>query len=374
MSRTLNRSHYLPLLLLALLPQRPALAGDPAGWQEEKVAAYLDQREKDWFEFSSAKRGEGATRTSCICCHTLLPYALARPVLRKRAGVQGPTFYERKLLDQTRIRVEAWADLDSARLGLLHSFSEQKKRESRGTEAVLNAAILAFDDLHRGRKTPGAVTRRAFANLWEAQARTGDQKGSWDWLDFQLEPWASGKARYFGAALAAVAVGTAPGYYRAGDSRELDASVERLRRYLKGNLASQGPYNRAWALWASGKLAGTLSREEQRKVVAGLFEKQREDGGWSLSSLGDFVRRDGSAQESGSDGYATGLVLHVLQTVGAPKDHPRIASGLAWLRKNQAATGAWRGYSLNKKRSPTTHVGKFMSDAATAYAVLALSH
>jgi len=34
----------------------------------------------------------------------------------------------------------------------------------------------------------------------------------------------------------------------------------------------------------------------------------------------------------------------------------------------------WQGVSVNKKRDPASHPGKFMSDAATAYAVLALSH
>jgi hypothetical protein len=67
-------------------------------------------------------------------------------------------------------------------------------------------------------------------------------------------------------------------------------------------------------------------------------------------------------------------VLHVLQTASVPKDDPAVAKGLAWLRANQRPTGEWRGSSVNKQRDPATHVGRFMTDAATAYAVLALSH
>lgn len=121
------------------------------------------------------------------------------------------------------------------------------------------------------------------------------------------------------------------------------------------------------------KTEGILTKDEQKKIIERLLEKQQQDGGWSLPSLGTWVRSDGTPQETASDGYATGLVLYVLQTAGVPRKDVKVARGLDWLKRNQSATGAWRCASVKKNRDPASNAGKFMSDAATAFAVLALS-
>jgi squalene-hopene/tetraprenyl-beta-curcumene cyclase len=350
------------------------------GWNKAAAGDYLDTRMREWFEFAEADRGEEPTMTSCVCCHTVVPYAVARPVLRKLSGVVEPTEFESRLIAQTRKRVANWADLETEQFGLISDANDQKKKESYGTEAVLNAVILAFDDYHRGQQAPSDGTKKAFDHLWGTQLKEGERKGSWEWLHIGPEPWESKGAKYYGAALAAIAVGTAPGYYTRGSDPELDTHVDLLRRYLKENLAGQNDYNRVWMLLASTKLDGLLDDVTRSQIVARIASKRNPDGGWSLSVLGGFPSKSSFTQVTSSDGYATGLVLHVLQSAGIGKDDPKVRPGLAWLRANQKPSGPWQGYSVNTKRYPESSdelkafVGKFMWDAATSYAVLALSH
>jgi squalene-hopene/tetraprenyl-beta-curcumene cyclase len=342
-----------------------------ADWKPAAAAKYLDDREKTWLEAAGTKRGQGSEQTTCVSCHSALPYILARPVLRKQMKADKPTEHEQKLLARTIKRTENWKDLDTPKFGLFYDFDEDKKKESWGTEAVLNAVVLAFEDRNRGRTVPSEVTKKALANLWKTQIQTGDDKGAWDWLNFGLEPWEAKGSRYYGAALAAIAVGAAPGYI--SGKNDADPNINLLRDYLKTGLPQQNLFNRAWALWASAQLDGILSKDEQKKLIEQLFAKQRDDGGWSLPSLGAFTRHDGTPQDESSDGYATGLVMHVLQTAGVPADDTRLSKGIAWLKRNQTETGGWRGVSVNKKRDPASNVGQFMSDAGTAFAVMALS-
>jgi hypothetical protein len=364
----------LPTLLLVLPLSSLGAAEVETAWNKDAAGTYLDQRQKVWVDFSGAARGEGATKTVCASCHTVLPYAFARPALRRLRGAMERTAFEQRLLDHTKLRVEKWKELDTPAVRLFYDFDDKKKKESWGTEAVLNALVLALDDRNEERTAPSALTRQAFAHLWQVQSQDGPERGSWDWLDFGLEPWESPRGRYFGATLAALAVAAAPSYYPVGTDAALEANVQHLCDYLKGRFAAQNLFNQTWALWAATQLPGVLSADERDAVIHKLLAQQKDDGGWSLPSLGAYKRKDGSEQETGSDGYATGLVLHVLQLTGMPKDRTEVARGLAWLRANQLKTGAWRGHSLNKKRDLTTHAGQLMTDAATGFAVLALSH
>jgi squalene-hopene/tetraprenyl-beta-curcumene cyclase len=79
-----------------------------------------------------------------------------------------------------------------------------------------------------------------------------------------------------------------------------------------------------------------------------------------------------------SDGYATGLVAFALEQVGSQagaQAESALQRAVAWLSRNQnSQDGRWAASSLNKERDLASDAGRFMSDAATAYAVLALSN
>jgi hypothetical protein len=78
--------------------------------------------------------------------------------------------------------------------------------------------------------------------------------------------------------------------------------------------------------------------------------------------------------EGKSDGLATSLVTLALEQAGVPADNPRLKHGLSWPMSNQnAAEGFWPASSVNKRRHISSDTGRFMSDAATAFAVLALT-
>jgi len=341
-------------------------------WDQKAAAAYLDQRASWWMGWPRAARDH---ETFCVSCHTAVPYVMSRPALRGALGEQGPSANERRLLDNVTKRVRLWKEVapfytDADR-------GAYKSVESRGTESVLNALILASNDASNSPRNGhlSEDTRAAFENMWAEQQTSGDIRGAWLWLRFKNEPWEADDSGYYGAALAAIAVGTAPKNYRSNP--EIQNSLKMLREYLNREYAAQTLSNRAVLLWASAKLPGLLDPARQKALINEVLNKQQPDGGWSLTSMsGDWKRHDGTPQEARSDGYATGLIAFALQQAGISQENAQLKKGLAWLAANQSRTeGFWLAYSLNNNEehhiSPDTV--RFMKDAATAYAVLALS-
>jgi squalene-hopene/tetraprenyl-beta-curcumene cyclase len=334
-------------------------------WNPRAAAAYLDGRATWWAGWPNAARDHG---TFCVSCHTTLSYALARPALRGPLGERAPGPAEARILDNLTTRVNMWRDVEPFYPDQIRGVP--KTSESRATEAVLNALVLANRDAQTGHLA--AETRAALGYMWALQMRTGEVSGAWTWLNFKNDPWESPVSPYLGASLAALAIGSAPDGY--AESQDIHENLTLLRGYFQREYDHQPALNRLMALWASAKVTGLVTAEQRAALVDQTFALQQGDGGWGTASLGTYKRNDNTPLDTRSDGYATGLATLALQRGGVTASDARLAKGLNWLRANQdPVTGQWSASSLNKQRDPASDIGKFMSDAATAYAVLSLS-
>src|SRR3989442_1427212 len=174
-----------------------------------------------------------AHQTFCVSCHTAVPYAISRPALRRPLAEEAPSANERRLLENVTKRVRLWKEVAP-----FYSDADRgayKTVESRGTESVLNALILAANDAQRGQLTNDA--RMALDNMWAEQQTTGSKKGAWSWLRFANEPWEADDSDFYGATLAAIAAGTAPRNYPT--PAEIQKKLPMLREYLNRESPAQ---------------------------------------------------------------------------------------------------------------------------------------
>jgi hypothetical protein len=352
-----------------------ATAGDTSAvrsgaWDAAAAAKYLDSRQEWWQEWPHAQKDHG---TVCVSCHTQVPYALARPLLRKNLGEQAVSDPERAMLDSIIKRVKLGDQVTTFYTDAEHG--PGKTKEARNAEAVNNALILVSYESANAKNTPADLkpaTEKAFAAMWALQEQTGSKAGAWIWQNFHFSPWEAPESEYAGAAMAAIAVETAPGRY--AEDAKIQPNLNLLRGYLRREEPNQPLINRITLLWAAAKMPGLMTEPEKKALAAEVYAKQHEDGGWCLTDLGQgtWKRHDATPYPEASDGYATGLIVLALEENGLGKS-PEAKRGIGWILANQdKAQGLWPASSVNVKRDPKSDIGKFMSDAATGYAVLAL--
>ncbi|BDC49061.1 hypothetical protein F183_A13770 [Bryobacterales bacterium F-183] len=314
------------LLLVMLVP-----ASAVYGWDRAQALRFLEQRQAEWTAWKPAQNKAG----SCLSCHTGVPYLLARKAMG--AAVDGEP-----LVRATVQRMEA-------KPAMAMGFDA-------GAEAVLNVWALSLRK-DRGGEAGKAALRR----LWELQIADGAEKGSWTWVLAGLEPWDSPTANYFGAALAQQAL---RGYANLPGDR-----VAALRGYLKAKAKDQPLHNRlAWV--ALGDWPGA----ERVRVLQELWGVQEADGGFRTEALGPWMERKDAPADRGSNAYATAWVAYAALEAGVGCKDARMQRVLGWLERNQdAGTGAWKAVSMNRVHEPGSITAGFMTDAATGFAVAALS-
>src|SRR3954451_17652436 len=152
-----------------------ASPADAPTWDPKAAASYLDGRAEWWTTWQNAKRDRG---TFCISCHTTLPYALARPALRRPLGETAISGPEAKILDNLLTRARAGHEIEPFYPDQTRGIP--KTSESRAIESVMNAVVLSRRDAEAGRIS--ADLKTALATMWTLQMKTGPQNGAWTWL------------------------------------------------------------------------------------------------------------------------------------------------------------------------------------------------
>lgn len=303
---------------------------------------YQDKRNKDWAE-----------RNKCLCCHTTLPYMLARGL---DAGSK-VNFDKFKALTVERVEnpeSRPWYHGDHA------------GRDSRPTEAVLNALTLLMHDISSYLPLQ-ATTLKAVDSIFAKL----EPNGRLHWLDFNLHPFESKKGELWGNSMALLAIEMAKKYSSYEPPAEKHA---KLKSYVFGKKGWLNTQEMAVLLWANSHSATGKFLESglPSQFINRIIEAQNQNGSFNQKAALGY----GSKEENV---YATAISLIGLVKAGYG-NHPSAHKAAKWIADSQATgnflqmgegTVLWNATSMNRTGSPFND--RFASDFSTSYASLALS-
>jgi len=310
------------------LPEHiPAAANEPlaAEFSVEKAAISLDVAALAW-----------QSKNQCSQCHANFMCLIARPAVALPSAPKVRELYE-------SLVAERW----------------EKSGLRYPSEAMVVAVPLAFHDAQTtGKLHP--LTRKALDRMLTHQRADG----GWNGIGGAERTFIN---EYEETLLAALGIAVAPENYAASDAPA--KALDDIRTYLKAH-AAQTPYQKGMLLWAARHIGGLISEADRTAAAQTLLQLQHADGGWNLRGL----LHDSEEWQSGkfaggqpSDGLGTGFAIFAARNAGVSADDRRIQSGLAWLKRNQRASGRWFTPSLN-----TYTKQNLPSNSGTAFAIMAL--
>jgi squalene-hopene/tetraprenyl-beta-curcumene cyclase len=323
----------------------PSATADEPKLEMLSVAKAVDYLEQGTLAWNGSRK--------CVTCHTNGAYMTVRPALSPKLGTPNE-----------EIRKHFITSLEQ----LSEKEPEAQQQGVVPAQAIYIAAGLAEWDAHVAHRL-SPETERALALMLKLQR----DSGTWGSLDC-WPPYES--SAYHLATVAAMAIGTAPGWLANLKDEQLLSAVAGLKKYLQTETPKQD-YDRTLLLWASARLPDLLTADKKKELVELVLGKQRADGGWSIRAFGapeqwgsgnraEKLRSEPEFANPPSDGHQTGLAIIVLRESGVPANDPRIQKGIAWLLTNQRASGRWWTRSLN------TEKWHFITYSGTAFPLLAL--
>jgi squalene-hopene/tetraprenyl-beta-curcumene cyclase len=179
---------------------------------------------------------------------------------------------------------------------------------------------------------------------------------------------------------AARAVTAAPGWLANARDAVLLAKIDKMKTWLR-DASPRNDYDRVLRLQLSHYMPGLVPQAQLDAALALLAAKQHPDGGWStrdMSPLMDWHFRMSDtvvelinglpdAAKPESDAYMTAFAIVLMRQGGAPAADGRIQRALAWLKREQRASGRWWMHSLYRGNY------HYITYIATAQALKALA-
>ena len=209
--------------------------------------------------------------------------------------------------------------LDAAEFQLMYDFDDDKKKQSRGTEAILNALILSLMTASRPEK-PSEHTRKPSQSLGHPDRAREKQRlmgvAQFRYGTVGVEPhratWAppgGGRSR----------CGPGHGLTAASASRRERLRLLRDTEHEFRHPESPQPRVDALGVFEHRRTAYTWAKKQAHRADPRQAASRRRLEPWRRSAI---THGEVKTPATTPDGYATGLILHVLQLAGLPKETP----------------------------------------------------